>query len=372
MNTQMLSKKILLFVLLCLPWATGLQAQVWPGDINNNGIVNHVDVLFFGQAHQYAGPPREASQQGIFWGEKDLPAPWGLEFPGGLDYSYADCNGDGFVDAADFLAIDFNYGQTHDVLTPDPSSNGTPGFDPKLYFVNTFGPVLEGAFIPLEVYLGTPNNPVTDFYGIAFSINFDPELFSEDFNIGFITSGWIQQTGGGQVEYAYAYPDDGRIDIAITRTNGTPIPEGYGQIGAFFIVIEDNVVGLSEEGEETNLFLNNILLVDQNMAVKKAVGDTLTMLIEDNDLINSTQEQTKEPSIQLSPVPTDDLLQIKSGDAQIQTIRLFNAVGQCLEHQSIDQEMEVMLDTRTYPNGYYWLEIQTKSGKAIKPFSVQH
>jgi hypothetical protein len=40
---------ILVIILWTLPSASG--QQVWPGDINNNGIVNNVDVLFWAVAN---------------------------------------------------------------------------------------------------------------------------------------------------------------------------------------------------------------------------------------------------------------------------------------------------------------------------------
>jgi hypothetical protein len=52
---------ILVIILWTLPSASG--QQVWPGDINNNGIVNNVDVLYWAVANDARGPGSTQCQQ---------------------------------------------------------------------------------------------------------------------------------------------------------------------------------------------------------------------------------------------------------------------------------------------------------------------
>ena len=39
-------------------WSVSASGQVWPGDVNNNGVVNNVDLLYLGFAHGHVGPAR--------------------------------------------------------------------------------------------------------------------------------------------------------------------------------------------------------------------------------------------------------------------------------------------------------------------------
>ncbi len=79
---------------------------VYPGDANNDGIVNEVDVLPLGVFWRSSGPEREGDdltgwfiQPAYSWEE--------------LAATYADCNGDGTVNEADLSVIEGNWGLTH-------------------------------------------------------------------------------------------------------------------------------------------------------------------------------------------------------------------------------------------------------------------
>lgn len=108
-----------------------LGQQVWPGDINNNGIVNNIDVLYWAVAKDATGSGRSAPTAG--WIGQDLPEVlWNQNFPGGLNFAYADCDGDGDVDDDDKAVIEANFGEVHDIVTPDEFLTGNPETDPVL------------------------------------------------------------------------------------------------------------------------------------------------------------------------------------------------------------------------------------------------
>jgi hypothetical protein len=94
----------------CLDMALADSLQtvtVWPGDTNNDGVVNGVDILRIGQYWAATGPARENAstdwigQQALAW----TP----------LQSTYADATGDGAVDLDDVGAIALNWGKTHDL-----------------------------------------------------------------------------------------------------------------------------------------------------------------------------------------------------------------------------------------------------------------
>jgi len=93
------------------------ELAVYPGDTDNNGIVNAVDVLPIGRFWHFTGSPRDSAS--ILWGPHRA-TPWPE-----LAETYADCNGDGIIDEQDVLAIGVNWRKTHKtagrsfVLSPD-------------------------------------------------------------------------------------------------------------------------------------------------------------------------------------------------------------------------------------------------------------
>lgn len=79
--------------------------KVWPGDVNNDGVVDERDVLALAQHMGSSGPAR--STQGVSWkGQKVTP--WQDSTA-----AFADTDGDGVVDHEDLKAIVFNFGKSH-------------------------------------------------------------------------------------------------------------------------------------------------------------------------------------------------------------------------------------------------------------------
>jgi hypothetical protein len=80
---------------------------VWPGDTNNDGIVNAMDILPLGLHWNKTGSARPNGS--CDWvGQPAMP--WTP-----LEVTYADAKGDGKVEAADVLCIGLNWGKTHSV-----------------------------------------------------------------------------------------------------------------------------------------------------------------------------------------------------------------------------------------------------------------
>ena len=80
--------------------------QIWPGDTDNNGIVDTLDILPIGIYFRSTGDARENISYN--WMANEFPALWEDEAA-----APADCNGDGIVDISDVLAIGLNMGKSH-------------------------------------------------------------------------------------------------------------------------------------------------------------------------------------------------------------------------------------------------------------------
>jgi len=96
---------------------TGEISYIYPGDANNDGIVDTTDIVPIGTYWRKQGNSRE--YESFSWDGFAHPGGWS-EF----DAAYADCNGDGEVNITDVLAILLNWGETHSVtqeitITPE-------------------------------------------------------------------------------------------------------------------------------------------------------------------------------------------------------------------------------------------------------------
>lgn len=80
---------------------------VYPGDCNNDGIVNEVDVLPIGVYFGLTGPSRDVFDEGNIWGPKQAqvwPDP---------AVTYVDADGNGVVNENDLMVLAFNWGNEH-------------------------------------------------------------------------------------------------------------------------------------------------------------------------------------------------------------------------------------------------------------------
>ncbi|MBD3340453.1 MAG: T9SS type A sorting domain-containing protein [Candidatus Lokiarchaeota archaeon] len=81
--------------------------SVWPGDTNDDGIVNQGDILPLGLFWQQTGPAREFDNK-IQWVGQPC-TPWSPN----ENATYADANGDGAINQGDILPVGLNWEKTH-------------------------------------------------------------------------------------------------------------------------------------------------------------------------------------------------------------------------------------------------------------------
>ncbi len=103
-------------------------AEVYPGDTDNSGKVDVRDLLPLGLYYGLTGPGR--GHASVAWAGQPLYAAWNPPAAG-----YADCNGDGTVDASDLDAIVRNWNASEGSAAPD-SSRPLPVFLEVLQALN--------------------------------------------------------------------------------------------------------------------------------------------------------------------------------------------------------------------------------------------
>ncbi len=83
---------------------------IWPGDTNNNGVVDTDDIFPIAMYFDLESSMRPGAS--LVWIGQPMPYPW---IP--VEATYADTNGDGRITAADVLAVGVNFGATHTVTS---------------------------------------------------------------------------------------------------------------------------------------------------------------------------------------------------------------------------------------------------------------
>lgn len=172
------------------------EAIVWPGDFNNNGIVNESDVLLVGLKYNKSGPGR--SDHNFAWGP--MPAAIWTDTAA----TYVDGTGDGVIRINDVPAVGFNYGKTHavalsKVMAKIQSDNHLYGY---LQIIND-------STAELSVMA-----EAQDLFGIAFKMNYEAaEVSVDNVQLG-------QYLANAQIFFTYNDPESGMLAAAISLVNG--------------------------------------------------------------------------------------------------------------------------------------------------------
>ncbi len=352
-------------VLLLLCCSIPAQSQlVWPGDVNNNGIVNGVDLLWLGLAYDANGPVRPGGT--TEWTPQFLGLPWEQSFMCGLNYAYADADGDGDVDEKDLKeAIVPNFRQIHGSPAPDGFANAEPGSkNPGISLVPSATEVLPGEALTIKVVLGNEIRPANSFYGIALKMHYSSELVNNsgsDITFSTLTS-WIDPENEGVVKDLY-YKDSvaGDVEVAIVRTNQMSV-DGHGAIGSFSIIIEDIIVGIAPQFE---LRIDSIMLIDETDTITAVVTDTVLVTIK-QQVRGRESETDSDGRMRVSPNPSGPeatVWRLESSEP-LHHLELIDGLGRAfpVSPQPAGEFLWLVPKPNNLPPGAYWLSGYTEKG----------
>ena len=228
-----------LLFLYALSFSQKLNGQtIWPGDVNNNGIVNGIDFVYWGYAFERTGPARPTTN--AQWAAQPMPAPWTDNFPGNTNYAYGDCDGSGTINKDDLNnAIRQNFWKSHGNPSTDNWQVGTPS-NPPLTITPVNATVAPGARIDLQVDLGTAAKKITRFLGLAFKISYSGQFVKND-ALAFTpaSNAWYDPSGAVSTSFAWGSADAGKGEVAVVRVNHQNVA-GYGTLGTLSFFLKDN------------------------------------------------------------------------------------------------------------------------------------
>jgi hypothetical protein len=355
-----MTKKISLLC-LCLLIAQASQAQeVWPGDVNNNGIVNGADALYLGWAFGASGPARQ--EVDTDWEAQPAPGPWSQSFPNGLNYYFADCDGNGTVDLLDlFSAIEDNYLETRGVPGGDGFANAAPGEGPRLRLVPSSNVVAPFSQIEISLYLGDDDALVENFYGINLQLSYGFRQGSDYDDLEFTTEvgGWFDP--GNSDSFTFFMEGDDKADLTISRTNQQPISLGAGKLGSFSVIMEDIIVGL--QVDTFTIRIDSVFLVTDKLTALPVEADSAIIFVTDDLTSLSGQDRSASELWLVYPNPAHNLVYIQTNEI-IEKAALYQLQGQEVPLQ-VQPRGTNTLECRWptgLPSGLYYLQVFSKAG----------
>lgn len=316
---------------------------VHPGDANFDQVANNLDLLAIGLTFGQQGPARiRPSNQWVPQNALD----WGDTLANGADYKHANCNGDWKIDTLDIAPILLNYGNTH--TFSKTSAVGSP-----LFMIPPAATYLGGDTARIPIHWGDMADPLTDAYGIAFSITYDSSKVEKSW-IAYSPS-WFATPGTDMVALDKDLPGAQRIDVGISRSDNMN-RAGYGHIADLIIVMDDD---LNKRVVPMTLGFENVYAIN-------SLEEEIPVETQDAQInLETAIDYDLQSRISLFPNPTEDKMAISGlRHSELNTALLYDVQGRLLPIDIQEQQGQYIFNLNQLEEGFYLLEIHSKMGKA--------
>jgi sugar lactone lactonase YvrE len=327
---------------------------VWPGDANEDIVVDNNDLLTLGLKYGQTGPAR-STVTNIFNG---YPCNnWSDTLANGFNTKYADCNGDGSINMDDTLAINNNIGTAHYLRFAAPKHKIIQSINPDIFLSFNKTGYLPGDTVKADVNIGSSANTQGNFYGAAFIIQYDEsqvKIGTDQF--WFANSSWVGTINQNTIKFNYL-DFYGNVNASLVRINHTGI-NGYGKVASFQYVLKDTL-------SSNQLYFTITNATKVNHAGASTVLNTGTDSVAVVSGITGIKQVTgSNNQITVYPNPSNGNITITSTN-KIDEIKITNMLGQVVVAPTPNPSKEgnVVIDISTLQSGVYF--ITTTVGKEI-------
>lgn len=331
-----------------------LASCVFPGDADTNRVVDNFDLLPIGLGMGETGNVRDNASLNY---DCQPVMDWATSTPTTLiNYKHSDTDGDGLITNDDTLAIVQNWGLVH---LRNGGASLTGNIPLYLDTVNCVCNLFPGETVAYPILLGDAANPVGDGYGFAFTLNYlQSQVEDGSIRIDFGGANWMGDKATGEViSIQKDFPQVGALKTAITRTNGVGVNGGFGQIGTLYFTIKDDI--LRENAVDLEMAFTDIRLIS---AQNEEMGtNPVPVVLSVRDTISTTVNLSQDLGIRLYPNPARTELRIESEQAMLESVAVYNALGQMLLYVE-PQALRTSLSVSDWQEGVYWIEVRTSAG----------
>lgn len=314
--------------------------QVWPGDINDDGVADIVDVLHLGVAYGSAGPPR-AEASASWSGQAGLP--WDLGFDFGPNYKHADCDGDGFVGLADTLPILQNFGETHYKRSGADSTGGIP------VIFEMPARATGGDTVTVNIRLGDALHPANGVYGLAFVLRPDSAQIQTQSLHSDLSGTWLGTPGTDLVDLSVS---NARYHYGVVRIDQQAV-SGNGRMGGVIMVMIDDLTRFVPM--DSALFVESVTLIDKK-------GNPLPTDVQ-IVLVHPCAGQ----GFSVCPSPaTNGRMDILLDTLTADRVEMYNETGLRVYHQPGPVSGSLEVNTQTLQPGLYYVRVTLPNGSVTR------
>ncbi len=318
---------------------------VWSGDTDNNGIVNYLDAV-----NIFRSVGEKGSKRNDFWewqAHKSLP--WNKSFSSGLNFKYADADGDGEIrDSSDLALLMHNEFKTHGIFsTPIDDCRYGSDFTFKSLrdsFLNTF--------VSFNLFL-IPKKK--NFQGISLELKIDSSYaHSNGLNSNFKI--W-KDNNISTYSYIKKYPSSGfnYLSQAVYFNKEKNNQLSIDTITWNFAVFK-RPININFTRNYFDIEVCNALMYFEDGTIDTLGSSKFRLYLRLTDIdneINSTE-------VNLFPNPTSDIVNIVS-ESPIKNIELLNLQSQVLNKVKCNTN-NLELDISHLNSGIYIIDVKLKGG----------
>jgi hypothetical protein len=341
--------------------------NVFPGDMNSDSLVNHIDLLNLGVNYGRYGSPRRNNDANINFNSYVSPN-WSNSI-GIFNARLADANGNGEVDDTDFNGLQANYNKNRGVYLPlfsPPSSTvflkALPLKSDTIYVDSSFGST---QWIQ-DVGIDAVNNQ--SMYGLGFSYNTvvykngilqtkEPKT-----TLKFNDSSWIGKKNSDMFYIDTFAKNFGKNEASIVNKKGFN-SSGKGEMGIVEIVVEEVDIGKINFNDlvEVRIDFSQITYIDKNYNLIPISGKPQSVFIRNRS--NASLQSLLKSSVRLHSNLIQESLIIYSDYTKNIQIQVFDAYGNKILEQE-DIRNQAVFSTASWSHGIYFLT--TSEGQVFK------
>jgi hypothetical protein len=327
--------------------------SVWPGDANNDKIVNLYDPLYVALAYGDSGPARPGAT--TTWTGQACNN-WANSFPlSGVNHKHADCDGDGTVGASDFAPIISNYGNVH-LREEQRTNSGIPlRFDVSGIY---FG---AGSHVSVPIKLGDAGNTV-NLFGIASRVSINGVSLQSPATIyNYVT--WI-----GNTTNTYSFTkelNNNTIDWAQSRIDNTQIT-GDGTIGTLEFTVPAN----TPFGTMVTLDFGSTLMIDADgNEIPQASEEAATIMVQWPTSVGNVNEPIQHVAVVPNPSHNNANLIFNLQNKGSVAIDITDVTGKRVWHHESkcdNGNQTIKLPANDIANGLYLIQMSSNGEKLVQ------
>lgn len=316
---------------------------VWPGDANNDGIVNVKDLINLGAGFNKSSNSKRILPVTTWVEQKAEDWQQGLN---GIDFKHSDCDGNGEINHQDASVVEQNYSFV--VMKMDEEVQSDPS-GPPLYIVPSKDTVYAGDSVEYQILLGDQQTPGEDVYGVSMSLRHEVTEVFGSANSAKFDGNWLGTDGVDMITLSVPLNDG--IDIGMSRTDQQN-RTGEGYLSTVKVIMPDN---LGEVQKDLDLYLTDVLIVTYE-------GDTIVphvMVSEDVVVLKTGGSKAAlfENDVKLFPNPTLGLVRLNS-EIELDHILISDITGRTVYFND-HLESNNLLNLSFLPKGVYQIKIQS-------------